>query len=92
MTETSEGLLTALGLPFRRLLLCTGDMTFASAKTYDLEVWSAGQERWLEVSSVSNFETFQAQRLEMRFREGGAGGEEANPKRFIPSTGAPLGW
>ncbi len=75
MTERAERTLEALGLPYRRLLLCTGDMTFASAKTYDLEVWSAGQERWLEVSSVSNFETFQAQRLMTRFRPGGAQGK-----------------
>ena len=75
MTERAERSLEALGLPYRRLLLCTGDMTFASAKTYDLEVWSAGQGRWLEVSSVSNFETFQAQRLMTRFREGGPQGK-----------------
>jgi seryl-tRNA synthetase len=68
MTAHVEGLLEALELPFRRLLLCGGDMSFASAKTYDLEVWSAAQERWLEVSSVSNFETFQANRLKLRFR------------------------
>jgi seryl-tRNA synthetase len=75
MTELSESLLERLGLPYRRLLLCTGDMTFAGAKTYDLEVWSAGQERWLEVSSVSNFETFQARRLQARFRDGGVQGK-----------------
>lgn len=73
MCEHSEGLLRALGLPFRRLLLCTGDMGFTQTKTYDLEVWSAGQERWLEVSSVSNMEAFQARRMNIRFRptEGG---------------------
>ena len=75
MTERAERSLEALGLPYRRLLLCTGDMTFASAKTYDLEVWSAGQGRWLEVSSVTDFETFQAQRLMTRFREGGPQGK-----------------
>ena len=75
MTERAERSLDALGLPYRRLLLCTGDMTFASAKTYDLEVWSAGQGRWLEVSSVTDFETFQAQRLMTRFREGGPQGK-----------------
>lgn len=69
MTEHSESLLTALELPFHRLLLCTGDMSFASAKTYDLEVFSAGQERWLEVSSISNFETFQANRLKLRYKD-----------------------
>ncbi len=69
MTQHAEGLLQALELPFRRLLLCTGDMGFTSAKTYDLEVYSAGQERWLEVSSVSNFETFQTNRLKLRYRD-----------------------
>ena len=68
MTRHAESLLQALGLPFRRLLLCTGDMTFTSSKTYDLEVFSAGQERWLEVSSVSNFETYQTNRLKLRYR------------------------
>lgn len=62
------GLLDDLKLPYRKLLLCTGDMSFASAKTYDLEVFSAAQERWLEVSSVSNFETFQSVRLKARYR------------------------
>ncbi len=64
------GLLVELGLPFRILKLCGGDMSFASALTYDMEVYSAAQKRWLEVSSVSNFETFQANRLKLRFREG----------------------
>lgn len=69
MTRHSEGLLEALELPYRRLLLCTGDMSFTSAKTYDLEVFSGGQEMWLEVSSVSNFETYQTNRLKLRFRD-----------------------
>jgi len=64
----AEGLLAKLGLPYRRLLMCTGDMGFTQAKKYDLEVWSAGQERWLEVSSISNFETFQARRMKIRYR------------------------
>jgi seryl-tRNA synthetase len=62
------GLLKKLELPFRTLRLCGGDLGFASAITYDLEVWSAGQQRWLEVSSISNFETFQANRLKCRFK------------------------
>lgn len=67
-----ESLLQQLALPYRVLRLCGGDMSFASALTYDLEVWSAAQGRWLEVSSVSNFETFQANRLKCRYRaEGG---------------------
>ena len=63
------GLLTDLGLPYRILRLCGGDMGFTSAMTYDFEVWSAAQERWLEVSSVSNFETYQSNRLKLRYRE-----------------------
>jgi len=69
MVEHVSGLLIQLDLPFRKLVLCTGDATFASAKTYDLEVYSAAQERWLEVSSVSNFETFQTNRLKLRYRD-----------------------
>ena len=65
----AERLLQKLDLPYRRLLMCTGDMGFAQAKKYDLEVWSAGQERWLEVSSISNFESFQARRAAIRFRK-----------------------
>ncbi|MBC6606519.1 serine--tRNA ligase [Hymenobacter sp. BT188] len=67
-----EGLLQKLELPYRVLRLCGGDMSFTSALTYDLEVWSAAQGRWLEVSSASNFETYQANRLKLRYRaEGG---------------------
>jgi seryl-tRNA synthetase len=68
MTAHVEGLLDKLELPYRRLLLCGGDMGFASAMTYDLEVFSAAQQRWLEVSSVSNFETFQSNRLKLRYK------------------------
>jgi len=68
LREDAEALLDALGLPYRRLLMCTGDMGFTQAKKYDLEVWSAGQERWLEVSSISNFEDFQARRMAIRYR------------------------
>ncbi len=67
-----EGLLQKLELPYRVLRLCSGDMSFTSALTYDLEVWSAAQGRWLEVSSASNFETYQANRLKLRYKaEGG---------------------
>lgn len=65
------GLLNELGLPFRILRLCGGDTGFTSAMTYDFEVWSAAQQRWLEVSSVSNFETFQSNRLKLRYKEDG---------------------
>ena len=61
-------LLESLELPYRILRLCGGDMSFTSAITYDFEVYSAAQERWLEVSSVSNFETYQANRLKCRFK------------------------
>jgi len=63
-----QGLLEKLELPYRKLLLCGGDMGFTSAMTYDLEVYSAAQQRWLEVSSVSNFETYQANRLKLRYK------------------------
>jgi seryl-tRNA synthetase len=72
MRHFVAGLLKELELPFRTLLLCSGDMSFASAQTYDMEVYSAAQQKWLEVSSVSNFETFQSNRLKLRFREGDA--------------------
>ncbi len=75
MTRVSEGLLEELGLPYRRLLMCTADIGFTQAKKYDLEVWSPGQQRWLEVSSISNLESFQANRLKTRARPGGAAGK-----------------
>ena len=69
MREFVSSLLQELELPYRTLKLCGGDMSFASALTYDLEVWSAAQGRWLEVSSVSNFETFQTNRLKCRYKD-----------------------
>jgi seryl-tRNA synthetase len=69
MVAHVEGLLQALELPYRILRLCGGDMSFASALTYDFEVYSAAQERWLEVSSVSNFENFQTNRLKARYKD-----------------------
>lgn len=69
MVEHVKGLLRALELPFRQLLLCGGDMGFASAMTYDMEVYAGAQKRWLEVSSISNFETFQSNRLKLRYRD-----------------------
>ncbi|WP_449435458.1 serine--tRNA ligase [Pedobacter steynii] len=73
MSTYVQSLLQELGLHYRVLRLCGGDMGFTSAMTYDMEVWSAAQERWLEVSSVSNFETFQSNRLKLRFK--GASGK-----------------
>ncbi|MEI8226267.1 MAG: serine--tRNA ligase, partial [Bacteroidota bacterium] len=71
MVSHVERLVSKLDLPYRILRLCGGDMSFTSALTYDFEVWSAAQKRWLEVSSVSNFESFQANRLKCRFKEKG---------------------
>ena len=69
MKDHVQGLLEKLGLPWHILRLCGGDMSFTSAITYDFEVWSAAQKRWLEVSSVSNFESYQANRLKCRYRD-----------------------
>lgn len=69
MCSHVEGLLQKLELPFRRVRLCGGDMGFTSALTYDLEVFSAAQKKWLEVSSVSNFEAYQANRLKLRYKD-----------------------
>jgi seryl-tRNA synthetase len=70
MVQHVEQLLISLGLPYRILRLCGGDMSFTSALTFDFEVYSAAQERWLEVSSVSNFEVYQSNRLKVRFKDG----------------------
>lgn len=68
LREYAESLLEELELPYRTLLMCTGDMGFTQTKKYDLEVWSPGQKRWLEVSSCSNFGGFQARRMQLRYR------------------------
>ncbi|MDE6395575.1 MAG: serine--tRNA ligase, partial [Duncaniella sp.] len=68
MKDHVQGLLESLGLPWHILRLCGGDMSFTSSITFDFEVYSAAQGRWLEVSSVSNFETYQANRLKCRYR------------------------
>src|SRR5205814_1585914 len=70
LTADAERVLQLLGLHYRVIELCTGDLGFGSAKTYDLEVWSPGQEAYLEVSSCSNFEDFQARRMNLRFKDG----------------------
>jgi seryl-tRNA synthetase len=70
MVAHVERLIQSLELEYRILRLCGGDMSFTSALTYDFEIYSAAQERWLEVSSVSNFESFQTNRLKVRFRDG----------------------
>ncbi len=71
MVKYVESLVKALGLPYRIVQLCGGDLSFTSALTYDFEVFSAGQDKWLEVSSVSNFETFQSNRLKLRYKAKG---------------------
>jgi len=77
LREHAEGLLRKLELPYRVLLMCSGDLGFTQTKKYDLEVWAAGQRRWLEVSSCSNFEAFQARRAKIRFRATATGRVEA---------------
>ncbi len=72
----AEHLLQLLGLPYRVLLMCTGDMGFTQTKKYDLEVWAAGQQKWLEVSSCSNFESFQARRMNIKFKSRETGKQE----------------
>ena len=69
LAADAERVLQLLGLHYRVLALCTGDLGFGSAKTYDIEVWSPGQDAFLEVSSCSNFEDFQARRMQLRFKD-----------------------
>ena len=76
LTRDAEDILEALKLPYRRVLLCTGDTGFSSAKTFDLEVWLPGQQVYREISSCSNFEAFQARRANIRFKPGGKGKNE----------------
>lgn len=85
MSNYVQRLLENLGLHFRVLRLCGGDMGFTSAMTYDMEVWSGAQQRWLEVSSVSNFETFQSNRLKLRFK-----GKEGKPQLAHTLNGSAL--
>ncbi|MGB9911986.1 MAG: serine--tRNA ligase, partial [Candidatus Kapaibacteriota bacterium] len=68
LTKDAEAVLQALNIPYRVVLLCSGDTSFSSAKTYDIEVWSPAEKKWLEVSSCSNFEDFQARRANIRFK------------------------
>jgi len=75
LTRNAEEILETLKLPYRRVLLCTGDTGFSSAKTFDLEVWLPGQQLYREISSCSNFDAFQARRANIRFRRGGAKGK-----------------
>ena len=85
LRNDAEGLLQKLGLPYRVLLICSGDIGFPHSKQYDLEVWAAGQKRWLEVSSCSNFTDFQARRANIRFRE-----EDGKPRPVHTLNGSAL--
>ncbi len=85
LRNDAEGLLQKLGLPYRVLLICSGDIGFPHSKQYDLEVWAAGQKRWLEVSSCSNFTDFQARRANIRFR-----GEDGKPHPVHTLNGSAL--
>jgi seryl-tRNA synthetase len=76
LRQDAERVLQKLGMKYRVLLMCAGDLGFTQAKKYDLEVWSAGQGKWLEVSSISTFESYQARRMNLRFRPGKGGKPE----------------
>jgi seryl-tRNA synthetase len=80
LTADAEGILQSLGLPYRVRMLASGDLSFAAAKCYDLEVYTAGIDGWLEVSSCSNFEDFQARRMDLKARPTGGG------KVYFPHT------
>ncbi len=93
LTRDAEEILEALELPYRRVLLCTGDTGFSSAKTYDLEVWLPGQGLYREISSCSNFDAFQARRANIRYRASsgkGAGGAKAKPEFVHTLNGSGL--
>ena len=91
MVGHAERVLQLLELPYRVVLLCTGDMGFGAAKTYDLEVWLPAQNTWREISSVSNCETFQARRMQARFRNAQGKPEYAYVERFRPGRGPRAG-
>lgn len=90
LTRDAEEILEALELPYRRVLLCTGDTSFSSAKTYDLEVWLPGQGLYREISSCSNFEGFQARRANIRFRAASGAGAKAKPEFVHTLNGSGL--
>ncbi len=90
LTRDAEEILEALGLPYRRVLLCTGDTGFSSAKTFDLEVWLPGQQLYREISSCSNFEAFQARRANIRYRAAWRKGAKAKPEFVHTINGSGL--
>jgi seryl-tRNA synthetase len=89
LRDDAERVLQGLGLHYRVVTLCTGDMSFASAKTYDLEVWLPGQDTYREISSCSNFEDFQARRAKIRYRP--SAGEKARPCHTLNGSGIAIG-
>ncbi|HEX3129676.1 MAG TPA: serine--tRNA ligase, partial [Thermoanaerobaculia bacterium] len=89
LTSNAEKVLELLGLPYRRMTLCTGDMGFGAAKTYDLEVWLPGQGLYREISSCSNCEDFQARRADLRYRP--AGGGKARLLHTLNGSGLAVG-
>ena len=92
LTGHAETILQKLGLPYRVMALCSGDMGFSAAKTYDLEVWLPAQNTYREISSCSNFEAFQARRMQARFRgEQGQAGTAAYPEWLRPGGGTHAG-
>jgi len=90
LTRDAEEILEALGLPYRRVLLCTGDTGFSSAKTFDLEVWLPGQSLYREISSCSNFDAFQARRANIRYRPSAAAGAKSKPEFVHTLNGSGL--
>lgn len=90
LVKDAEEVLQLLGIEYRVLKLCTGDMSFASSKTYDLEAWAPGVEKWLEVSSCSNFEDFQARRINVRFREESTSGGKVKYVHTLNGSGVAL--
>jgi seryl-tRNA synthetase len=89
MTRDAERVLERLGLPFRTVLLCTGDMGFSAAKTYDIEVWLPSQQTYREISSCSNCEAFQARRAEIRVRR--EGGKKSELVHTLNGSGLAVG-
>jgi seryl-tRNA synthetase len=91
LTANAEEVLKRLELPYRTMLLCTGDMGFSAAKTYDIEVWLPGQKTYREISSCSNTEAFQARRASIKFRAGGSGSGKADFAHTLNGSGLAVG-
>eukprot|EP00607_Mallomonas_marina_P001170 CAMPEP_0182430010 /NCGR_PEP_ID=MMETSP1167-20130531/35917_1 /TAXON_ID=2988 /ORGANISM="Mallomonas Sp, Strain CCMP3275" /LENGTH=130 /DNA_ID=CAMNT_0024614519 /DNA_START=1100 /DNA_END=1495 /DNA_ORIENTATION=+ len=86
MTNDAENILQALQLPYRKMLLCAGDMGFSARKCYDLEVWLPGQQEYREISSISNCADFQSRRMSLRYRLPAKPGEKKGKKTAYPHT------